>query len=164
MPNRFILLLLAILVASLSGLPGANPAHAEGKLPRFASLGSDKVNVRTGPGKRYPIQWVYVREGLPVEIIAEFEQWRKIRDEEGDEGWVHSSLLSGRRMVTFTETVRAMRLKADAASLPVLFAQPGVLAELERCDGAWCAVAVGDQHGYARREHLWGLLPDERFD
>ncbi|HKH69397.1 MAG TPA: SH3 domain-containing protein, partial [Reyranella sp.] len=62
-------------------------------IPRFASLRSDEVNVRTGPGPRYPIDWVFKRKAMPVEIVAEFENWRKIRDWQGASGWVHQSLL-----------------------------------------------------------------------
>jgi SH3-like domain-containing protein len=68
-------------------------------VPRFVSLGADRVNLRFGPGKEYPISWVLAREGLPVEIIGEFDTWRKVRLHDGDEGWVHSSLLSSRRTI-----------------------------------------------------------------
>jgi len=89
-------------------LPMSIPAYAQGAdssafrstelpLPRFVSLRSDKVFMRFGPGKQYPIKWVYERKWLPVEIILEFDTWRKIRDHAGEEGWVHQSLLSDRR-------------------------------------------------------------------
>src|SRR5437660_12925684 len=81
---------------------GDNPSNAQRKgsgrpLPRFASLRSDEVNVRTGPGTRYPVDWVFKRKGMPVEIVAEYENWRKIRDWQGASGWVHQSLLTGKR-------------------------------------------------------------------
>ena len=66
-------------------------------MPRFVSLKSDRVNVRAGPNKDQDVAWVYTRAGMPVEITAEFENWRRIRDWEGAEGWVYHSLLSGRR-------------------------------------------------------------------
>ena len=66
-------------------------------IPRFVSLRSNKVFVRTGPALRYPIKWIYTREGLPVEVVQEFDTWRKVRDKDGEEGWIHSSLLSGKR-------------------------------------------------------------------
>lgn len=66
-------------------------------LPRFASLRADKTNMRTGSGVRYPIDWVYQRPGLPVEIIAEYGNWRKVRDWLGAQGWAHQSMPSGKR-------------------------------------------------------------------
>ena len=86
--------LLAVLLAIAAG-----PAAADDRLPvpRFVTLKGDEVNVRAGPGRRYPINWVFLRRSMPVEVVAEFDTWRKIRDFEGIEGWVHQSLLSGRR-------------------------------------------------------------------
>ena len=78
----------AIATGSVSGLP----------VPRFVSLKSDRVNVRSGPNKDQDVRWVYTRAGMPVEVTAEFENWRRIRDWEGAEGWVYHSLLSGKRI------------------------------------------------------------------
>ena len=64
-------------------------------VPRYVSLKSDHVNVRAGPTKDNDVAWVYTRSGLPVEITAEFENWRRVRDSEGAEGWVYHSLLVG---------------------------------------------------------------------
>ena len=81
-------------------------------VPRYVSLKSDHVNVRAGPTKDNDVAWVYTRSGLPVEITAEFENWRRVRDSEGAEGWVYHSLLSGRRTAVIT-----MKTKDDLASL-----------------------------------------------
>src|SRR5438067_115081 len=83
-------------------LPVAASAAAHGSglpVPRFVSLKADETNVRTGPGTRYPISWVYHRQGMPVEVIEEFDVWRKIRDSEGTTGWVHRTMLDGKRSV-----------------------------------------------------------------
>ena len=72
-------------------------------LPRFVSLRASEVNMRTGPGTRYPIAWVYKQRNLPVEIVDEFDTWRRIRDWEGSEGWVHQSMLHGRRSIMVVE-------------------------------------------------------------
>jgi SH3-like domain-containing protein len=77
----------SIATGSISGLP----------VPRFVSLKPGKVNVRAGPTKDNDVTWVYTRAGLPVEVTAEYENWRRVRDWEGAEGWVYHSLLSGRR-------------------------------------------------------------------
>src|SRR5438876_886029 len=82
-------------------------------VPRFVSLRSEQVNVRTGPGERYPIEWVFTRRDLPVEIVAEFENWRKIRDSEGSEGWVHQRMLAGRRSVLVRDKVRELHRRAQ---------------------------------------------------
>ena len=103
-------------VLALVGLiGGTQPAWAQAgrstglPLPRFVSLAAERVNVRFGPGKQYPVNWMFARQGLPVEIIEEFDTWRKIRDHDGEEGWVHSSLLSSRRTIMVIGEVRSLR-------------------------------------------------------
>lgn len=137
-------------------------AASTGTTPRFASLRADKVNVRIGPGVRYPIAWVFVRRDLPVEVTAEFDLWRKIRDIDGAEGWVHTSLLSGRRSAIVTGGVRALRRAPEAGAAAVAQAESGVVVKLLRCAGAWCEVAAADVRGWTRRAHLWGVYPEEQ--
>lgn len=131
-------------------------------VPRFVSLRSDKIHVRSGPGMRYPIRWVYQRANLPVEIVQEFDTWRKIRDNEGQEGWVHQSLVSGRRhvMVSGTDIVFA-RAKPDIDTAPVFRMEPGVVAELEDCNKSWCHVAAGGFDGWVEKKSIWGIYPSE---
>ena len=135
----------------VSGLP----------LPRFVSLRAPKVNLRTGPGVRYPIDWVYSRAGLPLEVIDEFETWRQVRDWEGSVGWVHQSMLSGERKVMVRGKQRLLRREPDPASIGVAVLEPNVIADLERCVDAWCEIEVGDMSGWLRRIDLYGLYPDE---
>lgn len=141
--------------AETSGLP----------IPRFVALKSEEVNVRTGPGLRYPIQWVYRREGMPVEIVEEFEHWRKISDAEGSGGWVHKSMLSGARhaMVRGREP-RVLRLAADDKAKPVLKVEPEVIARLVECEKTWCRVQVTGRKGWLEKKHLWGVYEREVFD
>lgn len=131
-------------------------------LPRFVTLGSDKIFVRAGPGAQYPIKWVYEKQGLPVEIILEFETWRKIKDINGQEGWVHQSLLSGKRAVILTgkENV-AVRAKPEDEARLVAYMEPAVIATLEECRPSWCKVASGGYAGWVVRTSLWGVYPDE---
>ena len=106
---------LAPLFAALLAI-AAWPALADSGLPvpRFVTLKGDEVNVRAGPGRRYPINWVFLRQEMPVEVVAEFDTWRKIRDFEGTEGWVHQSLLSGRRgALVLGEEIRDLRLDPE---------------------------------------------------
>jgi SH3-like domain-containing protein len=130
-------------------------------LPRFVSLGAARVNLRFGPGKEYPISWVLAREGLPVEIIAEFDTWRKVRLHDADEGWIHASLLSGRRTILVTGAVGELRRTPDNDARVVLRAEPGVVGELVDCEEAWCRVEIGGRRGWLRRDAFWGTLPGE---
>ena len=134
-------------------------------LPRFAALGSDKVNARAGPGTRYPVDWVFVRRGLPVEITAEFELWRKVRDAEGAEGWVHKSLLSGRRTALIRgPQQREIKREPDERAPTVAQAEAGVIGRLHRCRDALCQMTVADRRGWIRRSQIWGVYPDEKIE
>jgi SH3-like domain-containing protein len=134
-------------------------------IPRFVSFKADRVNVRRGPSKNYAINWVYARQGLPVEIIAESENWRQVRDSDGDEGWVFHSLLSGRRTALVAPWLKEATLPMHEApkSTAAVTAQvePGVLGHIERCDGTWCLMEVGDIEGWMLQEALWGAYPGE---
>ncbi|NKC32364.1 SH3 domain-containing protein [Roseomonas sp. BU-1] len=132
-------------------------------LPRFAALRSDEVNMRVGPSTSYPIEWTFQRRDLPVQIIGEFQLWRRIRDADGAEGWVHSSTLAGRR----TALVRPagpgpevmLRRRAEEAASPVARLRPGVIARLRECgaESPWCEVQVAGHRGFLRRAEIWGV-------
>ena len=138
--------------------------------PRYVSLKSDRVNLRSGPGTEYPTSWVFRRVGMPVEVVKEFEAWRQVRDAEGATGWVLSTMLSGRR----TALVLPWEIKAGQAAPeiaikdagrdsagPVAMVEAGVIANVRSCDRRWCAVIVGDFRGYIEQSKLWGVYPDE---
>lgn len=133
-------------------------------IPRFVSLRADEVNLRTGPGVRYPVDWVVQRRGLPVEVVAEFEAWRKIRDQEGVEGWVNKAMLSGRRTILVTGDVRTLRRSHSADAPAVARVEPGVVARLVKCDESWCKVEVDNYDGWLQRSELWGLYPGEKIE
>lgn len=140
----------------------ADKTQKNGKLPRFASLKSEDVNVRTGPGPRYPVDWKFVRRDLPVEIVAEFDTWLKVRDWQNTEGWVHSSMLSPRRHVLVVgETMRDVRRSPDDGAPVVARSEPGVIGQLMQCEGAWCRVQMRKVAGWIRRDSIWGVYPDE---
>ncbi|MEQ8345492.1 MAG: SH3 domain-containing protein [Sneathiellaceae bacterium] len=130
-------------------------------LPRFASLASARVNARAGPGVEYPIRWTYQRRFLPVLIVAESQNWRKIRDHDGDESWVHHALLSGRRSFLIEGRIVLLRSEPHAEAPPLLRAEPGVMGELEGCDDTWCRVVLADRKGYLPRDRIWGVTADE---
>jgi SH3-like domain-containing protein len=141
------------------------PAWAVGSgetlLPRFAVLHADKVNLRAGPGDRYPIQWVYLRKDWPVEIIAQFDHWRRVRDWEGTEGWVHEKMMTNRREVIVTGGIRAMRQAPDHNGALIARAEPGVMAKLLECRAEWCRIEAGDRTGWVQRSDIWGVYPNE---
>ncbi len=133
-------------------------------VPRFVSLATDEVNVRTGPGLRYPIKLIIRKDGLPVEIIREFDVWREIRDVEGDSGWVHKSMLSGRRGVVVKGHVQTLLKMPEEGARPVVKLEPGVIADLEKCEGEWCNIEAASYEGWMKREDLWGVYKDEKFE
>ena len=130
-------------------------------IPRFASLRSDEVNVRTGPGSRYPIDWMFKRKAMPVEIVAEYENWRKIRDWQGASGWVHQSLLSGKRsFIISAKTTSLYKTPASSAEV-VAKLEPEVLGEIRSCAGDWCRVKVSGVSGWIERSGMWGVYKSE---
>jgi SH3-like domain-containing protein len=134
---------------------------AEAPLPHFASLHADKVNLRAGPGDRYPIEWVYLRKDWPVEVVAQFDHWRRVRDWEGTEGWVHEKMVTARRDVIVTGGLRGLRNAPDLGAPLVARAEPGVVAKLDECRGAWCRIATGDVTGWIERSNIWGVYSNE---
>lgn len=135
-------------------------------LPRFVSLRSDEVNLRAGPGTRYPIEWVYKRRDLPVEIDREFDVWRLIKDEDGVRGWVHEATLTGRRSFVITGAERTLRSGPEDDAAPVALLKPGVVGRLRSCEAAaaWCQVQVGEYGGWLRRGEFWGSYPGEAIN
>jgi len=150
----------SIATGSISGLP----------VPRFVSLKPGKVNVRAGPTKDNDVTWVYTRAGLPVEVTAEYENWRRVRDWEGAEGWVYHSLLSGRRtgiviaQASAKDAPLPLHADADGRSRVVARLQPGVLGTVKRCTGAWCRVAGDGYDGWIVQDRLWGVYPNEKIE
>jgi SH3-like domain-containing protein len=170
-----VILCVALPVAPAFSAP-TNPSGLP--LPRFVTTRSTPINVRVGPGTKYDVAWVYVKSGTPVEIIQEFDTWRKIRDVDGSEGWLHQNLLIGNRAGLVSPW------KADGEQIPLLRGpaeDSGVRAwltakfrvEIKECDGSWCSVvataspAGGNQQafsGYLQQAELWGVYKDEKFD
>jgi len=143
------------------------------KVPRYVSLKADRVYLRQGPGTDYPTAWVFQRTGLPVEVIREFEVWRQVRDAGGTVGWVHSSLLSGRRTALILPwEVKEGQTQAASATLrdddresarAIAQVEAGVLASIITCENGWCRVSVDNFRGYIEQKKLWGTYPDERI-
>jgi SH3-like domain-containing protein len=147
----------------------ANPGEAEKppaeeeKLPRFASLRSDDVNMRVGPGMRYPIQWIYKRRDLPVEITRQFDVWRYVRDADGVQGWMQGATLIGRRTFIIHKADATLRADPRDDAAPVAILNVGVIGRIRSCEASsdWCQVQASSYRGYLRREQFWGTLPHE---
>lgn len=165
-----LLVLIAIFGATGASAAGdiATGAASGLPVPRFVSLKPDRVNVRGGPTRDHDVTFVFTRTGLPVEITAESDNWRRIRDWEGAEGWVYHSLLSGRRtaLVEAKQQDELVPLygKADAGSSLVARLRPGVLASVKQCDGTWCHITGGGFDGWIAQERLWGVYPHEKVE
>jgi SH3-like domain-containing protein len=137
-------------------------------IPRFLTLKSGKVNVRTGPSSDHDVAWVFQRKGMPVEVTAEFENWRKIRDSEGAEGWILQQMLSGRRFALAPEWNKhkavALHDAESGASATLAMLMPGAIAQIKSCTGEWCYVTTDHYEGYAVQAELWGVYPGEVVD
>ncbi|TNE60238.1 MAG: hypothetical protein EP340_00245 [Alphaproteobacteria bacterium] len=142
-------------IGRYSGLP----------LPRFVSIKTSKANMRIGPGEEYAVKWVYQRRNLPVEIIGEYDLWRQVRDRDGDEGWIHTALLDGRRYGLVVHNRVVLTEKAgNTKNKVVAIVESGVVLRLLACSPRWCRVEAQEVKGWIKREHLWGLFDDEIFD
>ncbi len=142
-------------------------------LPRFASIRSSEANLRTGPSVRYPIIWVYVKSMEPVEIIAEFEQWRKTRDHNGDEGWMHKTMLSGQRRIVVKsikgQEFQKIYTKPHAASNVVAKVESEVRGSLKTCKKNWCLIKIDASEetgskkieGWIEKSKIWGVYVSE---
>ena len=159
-PWRSSLALTVVLATLLAAVPGRT-AEKNLPVPRFVTLRSDKVNVRTGPGEQYPIDWVFTRKGMPVEIVAEFNHWHRIRDVDGTEGWVQERMVRGQRAVIVRGHQQALRDRPSNDAEIVARAEPGVIAELSECQPAWCRVKAGEISGWLKRDEIWGVYPGE---
>jgi len=142
----------------------AAPGRTGLPLPRFVTLRADEVNLRTGPGTRYPIDWVYRRRGMPVEIVDEFDTWRRIRDWQGTEGWVHQSMVQGQRGILVTGKRHTLLRRPEPGTPGVALVDAGVVGVLERCQGDWCEVVAGGFTGWLQRDAFYGLYPGEALE
>ena len=158
--------LLSALIAICAGVAAA-PALAQGcdtpsgfAVPRFVTLAYDEAAGRAGPSSDHPIRWMYVRRGLPVEIIAETPDWRRVRDPGGEVVWMHRRLLSGRRAVAAREMV-TLHARPDEGAAAIAEIEPGAFLWLERCRGGWCRLEADGRRGWAPARAFWGVYGEE---
>lgn len=174
LPNRIgkeragLLAAFAALAALAAGPAVASDGTSGLPVPRFVSLKADKVNVRNGPNREHDVAWVFNRSGLPVEVTAEFETWRRIRDADGAEGWVYHSMLSLRRTALVApwlkgETV-ALHDAPNAEAKVSARLEPGVLGVVKTCDGKFCRISGQGFDGFVPQAQLFGVYPDEKVE
>lgn len=182
--SHFTATCLALAGLALSPMLGSGPdlgsiAHAQGAakgpsglpLPRFVSLKAKRVNLRVGPGRDYAVSWLYTKSGVPMEVIQEYDNWRRVRDAEGTEGWVYQSLLSGERtaitapwkMGEDEENFINMHREARSNANIVARLEPGVVVVVEGCDGDWCEAQADGTRGWLSQNEIWGAYPGEAF-
>jgi SH3-like domain-containing protein len=155
---------------SLGNIDGGPAAKGQTglPLPRFVSLKTDTVNVRRGPSSEHAIAWVFKRKGLPVEVIAEYEHWRRIRDSEGDEGWVYQSMLTGDRTAIVApwgkDQTITMRKRAGEEGAALAMLKSGVVGDVAECTGEWCELSVAGYDGWVEQTQLFGVYPGEHID
>ena len=144
--------------------PGAEAGPVTGRpLPRYVSLKAKRAYVRRGPSRAHRVDWVLVRRGMPLQIIAEYGNWRRVRDMDGAAGWVHYSLLRGDRTAIVLPDELALREAPAENAKPTARAEAGVIVALEACRPQWCLVEAGRAQGWAPKKSLWGVDPAEVF-
>jgi SH3-like domain-containing protein len=159
------ILALSLLLAALP-LNAETTELADGRsglaVPRFVSIKPSKAYLRTGPGDQYPVDWVYVRAGLPVEVIREWGIWRQLRDADGTVGWMNKNLLSGERHAIVMRSIRTLYQGPDLQSPIVWRIEPGAVVAVNMCDGGWCRVTRDGKAGYILRSQIWGVYDNEK--
>jgi SH3-like domain-containing protein len=153
-----------LLLVSLLSLAGAD-AQPRRETPYWGSIASGQAMMRSGPGRTYPGEWLYVRRDLPIRVIEVYQDWRKIEDPDGTRGWMLVSLLSDTRTaIVRGEDARPLHERPDAASAVRFRAEPGVVGRLSRCGGGWCRIDIRGRGGFIRVSDIWGVGADESFN
>jgi SH3-like domain-containing protein len=137
-------------------------------IPRFVSLKAEKVNVRRGPSSDHPVAWVFQRKGLPVEIVAEFENWRRVRDSDGEEGWILQNMLTGKRTAVMAPWKQGQTIPLfdapNSTGAVIARIAPGVVGDVDSCTGDWCEITTAGYDGWIEQSQLWGVYPGEAVD
>jgi SH3-like domain-containing protein len=146
------------------GLAEVELAEVEMQRPRFVSLRSDLVNMREGPSTEHSVKWVYHREGLPMQVLAEYDVWRRVRDQDGEIGWIHVSLLVNERGAVVVGSGHAA-VRADESMDASIIAQvePGVVGRVVSCGANSCRLDFSELEGWIERTRIWGVYADEQL-
>ncbi len=132
------------------------------KIPRFVSLKSNEANIRVGPSKNYPIKLKYILSDLPIEIIEEYQEWRKVKDFKNNIGWIHKSLLSGNRTgIVLSKENKSIELLNTVNGIVIGEIRKGNIVYLEKCKIDWCLVSIGNFRGWMNKKYIWGVKQNE---
>ena len=124
----------------------------------FLTLRYDKVNLRQGPSREYPIKIFYKKKYLPVLIQDQSGNFRKIRDHENNTGWIHISQLSKKKAAIVIDEDLIMFKSPTIYSKPIVILEKGKLSKIIKCKNEWCKAKVGKYKGWLKKDSLWGLL------
>ncbi|WP_026352317.1 SH3 domain-containing protein [Yoonia vestfoldensis] len=130
-------------------------------VPRFVSLNAGEANVRRGPSLSHRIDWVFKRRNMPLQLVAEYGQWRRVIDRDGQGGWIHYTLLSGARTVLVNEERTTLRARPDPDATENAILEQGVIARLGECEPDWCQLNAGGYRGWVPKSDIWGVTPEE---
>lgn len=158
---RFVYTLITLMTALFCDSVSARDKNLP--IPRFAAIRPDRANIRVGPGAGYPVEWVVVKSGVPVEITAEFDNWCRLSFPDGSQGWVHRNMLMGKRSAWIMGSTTRLYTSAAEDSELLAHIEKGALVLLQKCDGPWCQVKVDGFKGWVKRQDLWGVYPNEKL-
>jgi SH3-like domain-containing protein len=148
------------LLVGFAVVSGVGQAQSTTKPPYWVSIKAGEARMRTGPGTDYPVKWVYKRQYLPLKVVTVYEDWRKVEDPDGDQGWMHRSLISPNRTALVIGTgLAALRDTPDPTARIAWRVEPGVVGRIDDCQKSWCRLDVLGRTGYIEADRLWG---DER--
>ena len=133
-------------------------------IPRYVSLKVKEANARRGPSLSHKIDWIYKRQNMPLEIYAEYENWRRVRDFEGLGGWVHYTLLSGIRYVLIKNELLEMRLLPSIDAQVIAKVPQHNIATLDKCNKDWCRIIDDGYKGWVPKNGIWGVYENELKD
>lgn len=153
----------AIAIGLIAVLAGTAVAQQR-KPPYFASIAATEARMRTGPGRNYPVNWVYVRADLPIRVVDIYRDWRKVESSDGTAGWMQVGLLSDRRTAIVADEIAELRASPAAGARIAYRAAPGVVGRISRCSSGWCYIDVKGRGGYVEQARLWGVAPGEDMD
>lgn len=161
----------AIMAAALAAITvcgmadtASSASAPQRKTPYWASLSAGQARMRTGPGRNYPANWQYQRQGLPVQVLEVYPGWRKVRDQEGTEGWMIGNLVSDQRTAMVKAGVADLRDTPNPGAKVLWRAEAGVIGRVSHCGEGWCRIDVKGRGGYVETSALWGVDPDESFN
>ncbi len=151
----------AVLTLVVLTVPNTAVDAQKRKTPYYAAISAGQARMRTGPGRNYPVSWMYQRAGLPVKVVDIYKEWRKIEDPGGTQGWMQVNLLTENRTGMVVDQVVTLRDQPSGDGRVQYRAQPGVVGRISKCSGGWCWLDVKGRAGFVESIHLWGVDPGE---